>query len=1559
MRDGGGTTMATLGSEVLYDTRGHGGVSVRLTRARVSSCCSGDSASRPGGRLHRRHRRHRLPQLFERAAASWWNPKFDSLELEAACEQRCYPQTRRRFRYALAYASAACLLRALTYALDWDARRAARLAPALSFLLLCAGLMALTFLRAYERRRAVREALAVLLFVALAGASLAMAAALVPARPFLPPDLSPVGSFAVCVEVLLLLYTAMPLPLYACALLGLSYSVLFEVVGQLWSTGLLLPNVSAGWLSRAHTEGLAATVVGKAFLHLCIHAIGIHIFIMSQVRSRSTFLKVGQSIIHGKELEVEKALKEKMIHAVMPRMIADELLRQQGDDDSEVSPRRCVAPGCPVAAASAAAAAANSSASAPTTASNPGPRKKKKGSIPREQLPFRPFTMKRMSEVSVLFADIVGFTKMSANKSAATLVRLLNDLFGRFDKLCEVTGCEKISTLGDCYYCVAGCPEPRTDHAACCVEMGLGMIAAIEQFCRDNRETVDMRVGVHTGTVLCGILGMKRFKFDVLSNDVNLANMMEQLGVAGKVHVSEATALCLDERYTMEDGRLFERIGPNAVLAEQLKGMKTFLISGYRDEDARPSWREGSQPVLSSSQGCLLYPWSPPWGDEPLALHAHQGGSLPSSHLLEDGQTLAAGAPAGPATPAAAAGADQNPQTEAAPATRPPRPHSDGANAHGSKASCTPSVFSSSGGDGGGGGGGGGCGGGAASKEKAVEGHNGCQDSAASKDRALGPEPPCKGPPKVHNGLLAVKEEGKLANSRTSLVETLQERMCKERAPLLPINMRYKHLLRQSDIHFVEVIKSDRLMEDYFFKPPINKLSLQFLDKNLEKAYRASYQEEVANGRHVDTFANPTFSSLLDVLLSSLVFVLASLACLLVLPPWPEVPLLPMVTFAVAFTLQLFCLLVSIRMVFFLEHVLTCTRLVMEFVSGWIPRHLIGALYVSLPAVMVLTHFTCHLDSRHTARLFFCCVMIVGVTHYLNFCQLSSWLRSSLATVVAALLLLLIYVPVCGDRPWGAGNESLPLNVSAPVVSVPLAALSAAQGGHGGNSGSVRGWELAADLLLLVLLIWFLNREFEVAYRLNYHGNVEAELHQRKIQHMKNQADLLLHNIIPGHVADQLKVQPHYSKNHEDVGVIFASIVNFSEFYEENYEGGKECYRVLHELMSDLDQLLARDHYGGIEKIKTIGATYMAASGLNVPEPRAGDAHAHLRTLFEFARDMMSIVEDFNKDMLWFNFRLRIGFNHGPLTAGVIGTTKPLYDIWGDTVNIASRMDSTGVDCRVQVSQESYHVLCDMGYQFDYRGTVNVKGKGQMKTYLFPPTDGGHAAPQPPPPPLLPPLLPMTPDIHTQVDGSIGRSPAEEEAHSLLASLSASDACIITFSESPPRGGGGGGDSPRRALAGVRGQRASSLSSLPHGAGPRGRRRGYARPPVSTAAAALAFSAPPPPAQNGVGPDARPAEKGLRTRSRTREDGDGEGGGGDTRSDLDDGGGAVKDSSRASSGVDSDEGSEEEEEEEPSPPGPCGGREGGGLVPECRPNGVECRFPAEAERAGMCVQDSV
>ncbi|KFP73801.1 Adenylate cyclase type 9, partial [Acanthisitta chloris] len=391
--------------------------------------------------------------------------------------------------------------------------------------------------------------------------------------------------------------------------------------------------------------------------------------------------------------------------------------------------------------------------------------------------------------------------------------------------------------------------------------------------------------------------------------------------------------------------------------------------------------------------------------------------------------------------------------------------------------------------------------------------------------------------------------------------------------------------------------------------------------------------------------------------------------------------------------------------------------------------------------------------------------ILITIVQYCNFCQLSSWMRSLLATVVGAVLLILLYVSLCPD-------SALTLVLNAPVVFFPFSSSRQSPCNSSVPNATQRpadliGQEVVLVSFLLLLLVWFLNREFEVSYRLHYHGDVEADLHRTKIQSMRDQADWLLRNIIPYHVAEQLKVSQSYSKNHDSGGVIFASIVNFSEFYEENYEGGKECYRVLNELIGDFDELLSKPHYSSIEKIKTIGATYMAASGLNTSQCQdSSHPHGHLQTLFEFAKEMMRVVDDFNNNMLWFNFKLRIGFNHGPLTAGVIGTTKLLYDIWGDTVNIASRMDTTGVECRIQVSEESYRILNKMGYDFDYRGTVNVKGKGQMKTYLYPKCMDNGIVPHH--------QLSISPDIRVQVDGSIGRSPTDEIAN-LVPSVQNSD----------------------------------------------------------------------------------------------------------------------------------------------------------------------------------------
>lgn len=233
---------------------------------------------------------------------------------------------------------------------------------------------------------------------------------------------------------------------------------------------------------------------------------------------------------------MEKQLKEKMITSMMPKVVADMLLKETGSKQDEQDVTR--------------------------------PRNSSASDLNLKSM-FRPFHMHSMSNVSILFADIVGFTKMSSKKTAEQLVEILNDLFERFDDLCMLHGCEKISTLGDCYYCVSGCPNAKADHAICCAEMGLGMIEAMRVYDSQKHEGIKMRVGIHTGDVLCGIVGTKRVKFDVWSNDVNLANKMESTGQPDHVHISEETRAFLDDSYILREG-------------DQVEGHRTYFILGKK-----------------------------------------------------------------------------------------------------------------------------------------------------------------------------------------------------------------------------------------------------------------------------------------------------------------------------------------------------------------------------------------------------------------------------------------------------------------------------------------------------------------------------------------------------------------------------------------------------------------------------------------------------------------------------------------------------------------------------------------------------------------------------------------------------------------------------------------------------------------------------------------------------------------------------------------------------------------------------------------------------------------
>ncbi|NBR85143.1 MAG: response regulator [Verrucomicrobia bacterium] len=146
-----------------------------------------------------------------------------------------------------------------------------------------------------------------------------------------------------------------------------------------------------------------------------------------------------------------------------------------------------------------------------------------------------------LPEVTVLFADLVGFTELSARISGSEMVRLLNELFTTFDQLAEAQGLEKIKTIGDAYMVVGGLPIPRADHAHAIAELALNMIGAVEERFAGSEFSVRIRIGINSGPVVAGVIGRNKFSYDVWGDTVNTASRMESHGVTGAIQVSSAT----------------------------------------------------------------------------------------------------------------------------------------------------------------------------------------------------------------------------------------------------------------------------------------------------------------------------------------------------------------------------------------------------------------------------------------------------------------------------------------------------------------------------------------------------------------------------------------------------------------------------------------------------------------------------------------------------------------------------------------------------------------------------------------------------------------------------------------------------------------------------------------------------------------------------------------------------------------------------------------------------------------------------------------------------------
>ena len=216
---------------------------------------------------------------------------------------------------------------------------------------------------------------------------------------------------------------------------------------------------------------------------------------------------------------------------------------------------------------------------------------------------------------------------------------------------------------------------------------------------------------------------------------------------------------------------------------------------------------------------------------------------------------------------------------------------------------------------------------------------------------------------------------------------------------------------------------------------------------------------------------------------------------------------------------------------------------------------------------------------------------------------------------------------------------------------------------------------------------------------------------ERLTEEQKKSEHLLL-NILPESVAHRLKEKPTtIAEGFTEVTVLFADIVGFTELSTQ--VSPQELVALLNRIFSAFDEL-AEKH--GLEKIKTIGDAYMVVGGL--PNPRKDHAEA----IIEMGLDMQQAVKEFNLET-GSDCNIRIGINTGPVVAGVIGIKKFIYDLWGDTVNIASRMESQGLPGNIQITQSTYEQVKDK-YILEARGAIEIKGKGEMQTYLV----MGHGA---------------------------------------------------------------------------------------------------------------------------------------------------------------------------------------------------------------------------------------
>ncbi|EDW76617.2 uncharacterized protein Dwil_GK15554 [Drosophila willistoni] len=773
-------------------------------------------------------------------------------------------------------------------------------------------------------------------------------------------------------------------------------------------------------------------------------------------------------------------------------------------------------------------------------------------------------------EVTILYADVVNYTQLTTTLTVEKLVTLLHDLYGRFDLAASHFRVQRIKFLGDCYYCVAGLIRPNPDHAKCCVDLGLSMIAHIKDVRQERQLDIGMRIGVHSGNLFAGVIGEAKLQYDVWGQDVTIANRLESTGLQGHVHISGSTLMNLDaDEYVILPGTPQAANDPFL----QMHNISTYLVQ------ADNSYRASTQTIEIVDSVSILN------------LRSRPEGSI---------------------------------------------------------------------------------------------------ENAASRE--------------LH------EEFRKMPLGARNIGYFLTCREAKGEHTHVP------NLLTMYFLHFRDPSLEWKYMRqpDYMYKYSllfawcigVSLVYIQLVDHS---------------GPNIYCFLS---DFVVILLLSSFLFVSwYKKIC------WWRYGKATQGGFG-----RFSCLMFRIKD--------TVQKSLSLRISVYL--FIIIAYYQILGIIVVdcnrEEYAVLHIENK-----------LYQYEMDVNMC-FRPWVLTNMVALIMGVSFTFTRIPFL--------VKTLVSCIEATTYLVILFFQYEYVFHHSTTTNPFYNSEYAHCTTIIVALItlYLKERQTEFNSKINYHWRTELKKKQRDAHLTNVSITVLLNNILPAHVVNvyltSLAKHELYYENYSMVAVMFASLHNFPINLHR--------LRILNEIITEFDRVLLHyKEYFVVEKIKIVSCTYMAACGLDVnfagsisrpsenpsalvdeverarktratfiSETDSGNAESdnHDEVVFvmaTFALDLLRTLWAFNSAYKELRFErafstseMSIGISSGQVMAGVVGASQPHYDIWGNPVNMASRMDSTGLDGHIQVTEETANILKEFGLECIYRGMTYVKGPGLIPTYF-------------------------------------------------------------------------------------------------------------------------------------------------------------------------------------------------------------------------------------------------